>query len=161
VLKRRHRKGPSHPWNLLRLVIHPRRGSSISDRRRVHNNNTPGATGKEMASSSGNKPTMEERIKSLEEGLQHLKHLLHNQLDFLHNLDIDARRRLEVLEVDIASTKFGLSEEIGKLHKAFKDPKQELEDRVSHLEEKMEQLNKDWKQERDLSKGGGSKKSSQ
>jgi hypothetical protein len=64
----------------------------------------------------------------LEDGVQHLKQLLQNQLDFLENLDIDAGRRLEMLEVDITSTKFRLSEEIGKLHQTIKRPKQDLED---------------------------------
>jgi predicted nucleic acid-binding Zn-ribbon protein len=98
-----------------------------------------------MASSSGNKPTTEERLNSLEEDLQRLKHMLHHQLDFLQNLDIDAGRRLEMLEADITTTKFGLTEELGKLRKELRDPKQEFENRVSNLEEKMKQLNKEWK----------------
>lgn len=75
-----------------------------------------------MASSSGNKPTTEERLNSLEEDLQRLKHMLHHQMDFLQNLDIYAGRRLEMLEADITTTKFGLTEELGKLRKELKDP---------------------------------------
>jgi hypothetical protein len=62
-----------------------------------------------------------------------------------------------MLENDITSTKFGPSEEMGKLRKDLKDPKQEFEERVSNLEQQMEQLNKEWKQERDQSKKDGSK----
>jgi hypothetical protein len=81
-----------------------------------------------MASSLSNNPTSEERLKALEDGVQHLKQLLQNKLNFLENLDIDAGRRLEMLEVDNTSTKFGLSEEIGKLHQTIRGPKQDLED---------------------------------
>ena len=62
-----------------------------------------------------------------------------------------------MLEADITSTKFGLSEEIGKLHQTIRGPKQDLEDRVTQLEEKMAQLNKYWQQERIQPKKGGSK----
>jgi predicted nucleic acid-binding Zn-ribbon protein len=110
-----------------------------------------------MATSSGSKPTTEERLASLEANWQHLKHQLNNLDDFLQNLDIDAGRHLEMLEEDITSTKFGLSEELGKLCKDLKDPKHEFEERVNKLEQQMEQLNKEWKQERDQSKKGGSK----
>lgn len=75
--------------------------------------------------------------------MQHLRHQLNNLDDFLQNLDINARRRLEMLENDITSTKFGLSEELGKLRKDLKDPKQEFDERVSSLEQQMEQLNKE------------------
>jgi hypothetical protein len=51
-----------------------------------------------------------------------------------------------MLENDITSTKFGPYEELGKLHKDLKDPKQQFEERVSNLEQQMEQLNKEWKQ---------------
>jgi hypothetical protein len=120
----------------------------------VHNCSNPGATRKEkdMASISGNKPTTKERLNSLEEDLQRFKHMLHHQLDFLQNLDIDAGRRLEMLEADIITKKFGLTEEMGKLRKELRDPKQEFENRVSNLEEKMKQLNKEWKTERDQPK---------
>ena len=103
-------------------------------------------------SNSGNKPTTEERLNSLEDNLQRLKQMLEDQLDFLQNLDIDAGRRLEMLEADIITTKFGLTEEMGKLRKELRDPKQEFENRVSNLEEKMKQLNKEWKMERDQPK---------
>ena len=62
-----------------------------------------------------------------------------------------------MMENDITSTKFGPSEELGKLRKDLKDPKQEFEERVSNLEQQMEQLNKEWKQERDQSKKDDSK----
>jgi hypothetical protein len=66
-------------------------------------------------------------LASLEENWQHLKNQLNYLDDFLQNLDIDARRRLEMLEEEITSTKFGLSEELRKLCKDLKDPKQEFE----------------------------------
>jgi predicted nucleic acid-binding Zn-ribbon protein len=74
------------------------------------------------------------------------------KMSLLQNLDIDAGRRLEMLEADITTTKFGLTEELGKLRKELRDPKQEFENRVSNLEEKMKQLNKEWKTERDQPK---------
>lgn len=100
-----------------------------------------------MASSSGSKPNTEDRLNALEDALKNLKQMLNHQLDFLQNLDIDAGRRLELLEGDITTTKFELTEELGKLRKELKDPKQEFEVRVNQLEEKMAQLNKDWKQD--------------
>jgi predicted nucleic acid-binding Zn-ribbon protein len=77
-------------------------------------------------------------LASLEENWQHLKNQLNYLDDFLQNLDIDAGRRLEMLEEEITSTKFGLSEELGKLCKDLKDPKKEFEERVSNLEQQME-----------------------
>jgi hypothetical protein len=68
--------------------------------------------GKEMASNSGRKPSMEERMKSVEEELKRLKQFLQNQDDFLQNLDIEAGRRIEMLEVDITLTKIGFSVEL-------------------------------------------------
>jgi hypothetical protein len=156
VVKRSSREGTYSRSNR-RLGRKPRRGITTRGRRRSRSSSNPEEARKAMASSSGSKPTMEERLASLEENLQSLKHQLHNLDDFLQNLDIDAGRRLEMLEADITSTKFRLSEELGKLCKDLKEPKQEFEDRVNKLEEQMEQLNKDWKQERDLSKKGGSK----
>jgi hypothetical protein len=63
---------------------------------------------------------------------------LHNLDEFLQNLDIEVGRRLEILEADITSTKFGLLEELGKLRKDLKEPKKEFEYKVSKLEEQME-----------------------
>jgi len=96
-----------------------------------------------MASSSGSKPTTEERLSAMDEALENLKQMLNYQLDFLQNLDIEAGRRLERLEGDITTTKFEISEELGKLHKELKNPKKEFEDRITQLEEKMAKLNND------------------
>jgi hypothetical protein len=63
---------------------------------------------------------------------------LHNLDEFLQNLDIEVGRRLEILEADITSTKFGLLEELGKLRKDLKEPKKEFEYKVNKLEEQME-----------------------
>jgi hypothetical protein len=148
-IKREARKGL-----LIPRAYEGKRDSQAEAERSVHNCSSPGASRKEkeMASNSGNKPTTEERLNLLEEDLQRLKNMLHHQLDFLQNLDIDAGRRLEMLEADITTTKFGLTEELGKLRKELRDPKQEFENRVSNLEEKMKQLNKEWKTERDQPK---------
>jgi predicted nucleic acid-binding Zn-ribbon protein len=100
---------------------------------------------------------MEKRLVALEVSMQHLKHHLNNLDDFLQNLDINVGRRLEMLENDITFTKFGLSEELGKLRKELKNPKQKFDERVNSLEQQMEQLNKEWKKERDHTKKGGSK----
>jgi chromosome segregation ATPase len=99
-----------------------------------------------MASSSRSKPTTEERLSAMDEALENLKQMLNYQLDFLQNLDIEAGRRLERLEGDITTTKFEISEELGKLHKELKNPKKEFEDKITQLEEKMAKLNSDWKQ---------------
>jgi chaperonin cofactor prefoldin len=133
------------------------RSIAIRGERTLRRSSSPEAAREAMASSSGSKPTTEERLAALEVNMQHLRHQLNNLDDFLQNLDIDAGRRLEMLENDITSTKFGLSEELGKLRKELKDPKQEFDERVSNLEQQMEQLNKEWKQERDHPKKGGSK----
>jgi uncharacterized protein YceH (UPF0502 family) len=76
-----------------------------------------------------------------------MKQMLHYQLDFLQNLDEEAGRRMERLEGDITTTKFEISEELGKLHKELKNPKKEFEDRITQLEEKMAKLNSEWNQE--------------
>jgi hypothetical protein len=70
-----------------------------------------------MASNSGSKPSTEERLNVMDITLENLKQMLNYQLDFLQNLDIDAGRRLEMLEGDITTTKFEITEELGKLHK--------------------------------------------
>ena len=101
----------------------------------------------EMASSSGNKPSTEERLKAMDTTLENLKQLLQFQLDFLENLDSEAGRRLEKLEENISTIKIGFTEELGKLHKELKNPKQELEEKIDHLEVKMSQLNNEWKQD--------------
>jgi hypothetical protein len=148
--KKGSKEGPPHTQSLQRQERQSIRGRE----KRAHSCSSLGASRKEkeMASSSSNKPTIEERLNSLEEDLQRIKNMLHYQLDFLQNLDIDAGRCLEILEADITTTKFGLTKELGKLRKELRDPKQEFENRVSNLEEKMKQLNKEWKTERDQSK---------
>jgi hypothetical protein len=65
-----------------------------------------------MASSSGSKPSTEERLNAMDVALENLKQMLNYQLDFLQNLDIDAGRRLETLEGDITTTKFEITEEL-------------------------------------------------
>jgi hypothetical protein len=100
-----------------------------------------------MASSSGSKPSTEERLNAMDVALENLKQMLNYQLDFLQNLDIDAGRRLETLEGDITTTKFEITEELDKLHKELKDPKKEFETRITQLEEKMAQLNNEWKRD--------------
>jgi predicted nucleic acid-binding Zn-ribbon protein len=123
----------------------PSRSIEIRGRRNLRRSSSPEAARETMASSSGSKPTMEERLAALETNVQCLRHQLNNLDDFLQNLDVDAGRRMEMLENDITTTKFGLSEELGKLCKDLKDPKQEFEDRVNNLEQQMEQMNKEWK----------------
>jgi hypothetical protein len=136
-VKRRGREGPFHPWSSRSLGKLPRRGIETRGRRRPRSPSGTGEARKAMASSSGSKPTTKERLKSLEEGLHRLKQLLHNHDDFLQNMDIEAGRRLEMIEADITSTKIGFSEELEHLCKEFKDPKKELEERVNKLEEQM------------------------
>jgi hypothetical protein len=101
----------------------------------------------EMASSSDNKPSTEERLKAMDTALENLKQLLQFQLDFLENLDSEAGRRMEKLEEDITTTKIGFTEELGKLHRELKNPQQEFEERIDQLEAKMAQLNSEWKQD--------------
>ena len=79
--------------------------------------------------------------------LENIKQLLQFQLDFLENLDSEAGRHLEKLEANMSTTKIGFTEELGKLHKELKNPKEEFEERISQLEVKMSQLNNEWKQD--------------
>jgi len=102
---------------------------------------------REMASSSKGKLSTEERLKEMDKALANLQQLLHNQLDFLENLDVEAGRRLEQLESDITMTKIGFAEELDKLHKELKNPQQEFDERMEQLEAKMAQLNSNWSQE--------------
>jgi septal ring factor EnvC (AmiA/AmiB activator) len=143
------RDAPLHTRSTRRQPRQSRIGSETSFEGIAHRSRTPGEEKKatEMAANSGSKPTTEDRLNALEGTLENLKQMLNHQLDFLQNLDIDAGRRLEMLEGDITTMKFELTEELGKLRKELKDPKQEFEARVSQLEEKMAQLNKDWKQD--------------
>ena len=101
---------------------------------------------------------MEERLKSMEEELKRLKHFLHNQDDFLQNLDIETGRRLEMLEADITSTKIWFPEELEQICTEFKDRKKEFKERVSKLEAQMEKLNKDRQLEWDFPKNEGPRK---
>jgi predicted nucleic acid-binding Zn-ribbon protein len=108
-----------------------------------------------MALSSGPKPSAEARIIALEEELEKLWGLMVSLEDFLQNLDSEARRRMEALENDIIYTRSGLSEEIWKLRKELGKPKQDHEERMRNLEQQMEQLNKEWTEEKAQSKGKG------
>jgi predicted RNase H-like nuclease (RuvC/YqgF family) len=101
-----------------------------------------------MASSSCSKPTVEERISALEESMQKLRGMLNHLDEFLQNLDSEAGRRMERLELDILHTKTGMCEELDDLKKELQDPQKEIEGRVKILEQKMEQLNNEWKLER-------------
>jgi hypothetical protein len=100
-----------------------------------------------MAASSSNKPSMEERLKIMDSTLENLKQMLQFQLDFLENLDSEAGRRMEKLEQDITTAKFGFTEELSKLHQELKHPKKEFEERIGQLEVKMSQLNNEWKKD--------------
>jgi hypothetical protein len=86
--------------------------------------------------------------------------MLNNLDDFLQNLDGEAGRRMEVLELDIIHTRSGLCEELGKLKKELKDPQQEIEERVSSLEQQMEQMNRNgsWKETRPRRKAQSNQK---
>jgi hypothetical protein len=90
---------------------------------------------------------MEERLKAMDSTLENLKQMLQFQLDFLENLDSEAGRRMEKLEQDITTTKFGFTEELSKLHQELKNPKKEFEERIGQLEVKMSQLNNEWKKD--------------
>jgi hypothetical protein len=62
-------------------------------------------------------------------------------------LDEEAGRQMEQLEGDLNTLKFGITEELGKLHKELKSPKKEFEERITQLEDKMAKLNSDWNQQ--------------
>jgi hypothetical protein len=86
---------PFHPLSILMLGIRSCRGTTLAKegshpriRRKIREE------GKEMTSNSGSKPLIEERMKLVEEELKRLKHFLHNEDDFLQNLDIEAGGRL-------------------------------------------------------------------
>jgi hypothetical protein len=95
----------------------------IRGERTPHRSSNPEEAREAMVLSSSSKPMMEERLEALAENMQHLRHQLNNLDDFLQKLDINVGRRLDMLENDITSTKFGLSKELGKLRKELKDPK--------------------------------------
>jgi len=98
-----------------------------------------------MAASTSKKSSLEERLKTMDATLQNLKQMLQHQLDFLENLDVEVGRRLDQLEQDISLTKVGFSKELSKLHQELKNPQDEFELRVEQLEEKMAQLNREWR----------------
>jgi peptidoglycan hydrolase CwlO-like protein len=98
---------------------------------------------------------MEESITALEEEVQKLRGLLINLDDFLQSLDSEVGRRMDLLENDILYRRSGLSEELWKLRKDMENPKQDHEARVRSLKQQMEQLNKEWKDEREQPKGKG------
>ena len=98
-----------------------------------------------MAANTSKKPSLEERLKIMDTTLENLNQMLQYLLDFLENLDSEAGRRLDQLEQDISTTKIGFSEELSKLHQELKNPQGEFELRVEQLEEKMAQLNREWR----------------
>jgi hypothetical protein len=85
----------------------PSKGRACRGRGNLRSSSSP-KKAETMASSSGNNPTMEERITGLEENVQKLRSQLISLDDFLQNLDSEAGRRMEMLENDIIHTKSGL-----------------------------------------------------
>jgi exonuclease VII small subunit len=156
LFKSNHGEGKKQVRSIRHFERKPSKGTTRRGREIQRSSSSP-TKADPMASSSGNKPTMEERIAELEGSVQKLCNQLISLDDFLQNLDSEAGRHMEMLENDIIHTKSGLSEELWKLRKEMKDPKKEFEERVSSLEQQMEQMNKEWKLERDQSKKEGPK----
>jgi hypothetical protein len=97
-----------------------------------------------MASSSSRPPTVEERLKQLDDKLEKLKNMLQFQLDFLENLDSEAGRRMEQLEQDLSFVKIGFSEELEKLQQELQNPQERFADRIGELEDKLSKMNLEW-----------------
>jgi hypothetical protein len=104
----------------------------------------------DMASSSRSKPTMEERLKTMEEELKRIKNIVQNQDNILQSFDVEAGRRLAMLDADITKTKNVFTEAVDQVQHEHKDPKEEFETRVLKLETQMEKLTLNWQLERDL-----------
>jgi hypothetical protein len=134
----------------VKFAMHPQPGSSsilsCAENPTVRNQSARNRGG-EMAASSSSNLTMEERLKLMDAALESLKQTLQYQLDFLENLDSEAGRRLEQLEQDISTVKFGFTEELSKLHQELKNPKDEFEERIGQLEGKMSKLNIEWRKD--------------
>ena len=89
-------KGDLFPLNPVQVEIY----KLLGNRESVKHHSEKGKTRevrerREMASSSKGKLSTEEQLKEMDKALENLKQLLQNQLDFLRNLDTEARRRLE------------------------------------------------------------------
>jgi hypothetical protein len=95
----------------------------------------------DMESSSRSKMMMEERLKTIEEELKRIKNIVKNQDNFLQSFDVEAGRRLAMLDEDITKTKNVFTEAMDQIRHEHKDPKKELETRVLKLETQMEKLN--------------------
>lgn len=97
-----------------------------------------------MAASSSRPPTVEERLKQLDDKLEKLKNMLQFQLDFIENLDSEAGRRMEQLEQDLSFVKIGFAEELDKLQQELKNPQERFADRIGELEDKLSKMNLEW-----------------
>ena len=80
--------------------------------------------------------------------MQKFQGMLNHLDEFLQNLDSEEGRCMERLELDILHTKTGMCEDLNDLKKELQDPQKEIEGRVKILEQKMEQINNEWKLER-------------
>jgi hypothetical protein len=80
-----------------------------------------------MATSSRSTPSMEERLKTMEEDMQRIKTTVQNQDIILQGFDVEAGRRLAMLDADITKTKNVFAEAVDQVRQEHKDPKEELE----------------------------------
>jgi hypothetical protein len=84
------------------------------------------ARGEEMAASSSQNLSVEERLKQLDDTLEKLKQSLQFQLDFLENLDTEAGRRMEQLEQDLSSVKIRFSRRTRQTSSRVEKPSGEI-----------------------------------
>ena len=93
---------------------------------------------------------MEERLKTMEEEMQRIKTIVQNQDIILQSFDVEAGRRLAMLDADITKTKNVFVEAVDQIWNEQKDPKEELEIQVLKLENQMAKLTLDWQIEHSL-----------
>jgi hypothetical protein len=70
---------------------------------------------------------MEERLKTMEEEMKRIKNIVQNQDNILQSFDVEAGRRLAMLDADITKTKNVFVEVVDQVRHEHKDPKEELE----------------------------------
>jgi chaperonin cofactor prefoldin len=83
----------------------------------------------------------------LQHQLDFLKQMLQHQLENLKQMLQHHLENLKQMLQHQLNTKIGFSEELSKLHQELKNPQEEYELRVEQLEEKMAQLNREWRNE--------------
>ena len=85
----------------------------------------------------------------MENELKRIKNIVQNQDNILQSFDVEAGRRLAMLDEDITKTKNVFTEALDQVQHEHKDPKEKFETRVLKLETQMAELTLNWHLERD------------